>query len=91
MNHYVPQHDHDAGGRCTYMYIKAFLRMGMQVTFIGDNFAYSVPYTEELLKMGVEILYGSYYKMHIEEWMQQNLQYFDVVLFAKTSYFNQIY
>lgn len=79
VDHYVPQHDHDAGGRCTYMYIKAFLRMGMQVTFIGDNFAYSVPYTEELLKMGVEILYGSYYKMHIEEWMQQNLQYFDVV------------
>lgn len=79
VDHYVPQHDHDAGGRCTYMYIKAFLRMGMQVTFIGDNFAYSVPYTEELLKMGVEILYGSYYKMHIEEWLQHNLQYFDVI------------
>lgn len=79
VDHYVPQHDHDAGGRCTYMYLKVFLKMGMQVTFIGDNYAYSVPYTPELLKMGIEILYGSYYKTHIEEWMQQNLQYFDVV------------
>lgn len=79
VDHYVPQHDHDAGGRCTYMYLKAFVNMGMQVTFIGDNFAYSVPYSQELLEMGIEVLYGSYYKMHIREWMEQNLKFFDIV------------
>ncbi len=79
VDHYVPQHDQDAGGRCTYMYLKAFLQMGMQVTFIGDNYAYSVPYTQELLEMGIEILYGSYYKTHMSEWMQENLKYFDYI------------
>lgn len=79
VDHYVPQHDHDAGGRCTYMYLKAFLNMGMQVTFIGDNFAYMMPYSQELLEMGIEILYGSEYKLHIQEWMEENLKYFDYI------------
>lgn len=79
VDHYIPQYDHDAGGRCTYMYLKAFIAMGMQVTFIGDNFAYMMPYAQELLRMGIEILYGSYNKMHIEEWLEKNLMYFDYV------------
>ena len=79
VDHYIPQYDHDAGGRCTYMYLKAFIAMGMQVTFIGDNFAYTMPYAQELLKMGVEILYGNYNKLHIEEWLKNNLIYFDFV------------
>lgn len=79
VDHYIPQYDHDAGGRCTYMYLKAFITMGMQVTFIGDNFAYTMPYAQEILRMGVEILYGSYNKLHIEEWLEKNLKYFDYV------------
>lgn len=79
VDHYVPQYDSDAGGRCTYMYLKLFLKMGMEVTFIGDRFEYSVPYTQELLEMGIEILYGAYYKNHIDEWLEQNLKYFDYI------------
>ena len=79
VDHYVPNYDKDAGGRCTYMYIKMFLRMGFKVTFIGDNFARPEPYTTELNAMGVEVLFGNYYHNNWESWLMDNLQYFDYI------------
>ena len=79
VDHYVPNFDKDAGGRCTYMYMKAFLKLGMKVTFIGDNFAKPEPYTTILNQLGIEVLYGNYYCMHWKEWLKENLKYFDFV------------
>lgn len=79
VDHYVPNYDKDAGGRCTYMYIKMFLKMGLKVTFIGDNFARPEPYTSELNAMGVEILYGNDYYNNWKNWLKDNLHYFDYV------------
>ncbi len=79
VDHYVPTYDKDAGSRCTYMYLKMFLKMGLKVTFIGDNFAKLEPYTSELNLLGVEILYGKYYYSNWEVWLEDNLQYFDYI------------
>lgn len=79
VDHYVPNYDKDAGGRCTYMYLKMFLKLGMKVTFIGDNFARPEPYTTELNGMGIEILYGNYYYNNWEAWLKDNLHYFDYI------------
>jgi GT2 family glycosyltransferase/ubiquinone/menaquinone biosynthesis C-methylase UbiE/glycosyltransferase involved in cell wall biosynthesis len=79
VDHYVPNYDKDAGGRCTYMYIKMFLKMGLKVTFIGDNFARPEPYTSELNNMGVEILFGNWYYNNWKTWLKDNLHYFDYV------------
>ena len=79
VDHYVPNYDKDAGGRCTYMYLKMFLRLGLQVTFIGDNFAKPEPYTTELLQMGIQVLYGDFYYLHWQDWLKLNLKYFDFV------------
>ena len=79
VDHYVPNYDKDAGGRCTFMYLKAFLDLGMKVTFIGDNFAIMEPYTTILEQMGIEVLYGDYHYLHWKEWLKENLQYFDYV------------
>ena len=79
VDHYVPNYDKDAGGKCTYMYLKTFLKMGMHVTFIGDNFAKLEPYTTELTQLGIEILYGDYYYLNWKDWLIANLQYFDFV------------
>lgn len=79
VDHYVPNYDHDAGGRCTYMYMKAFLNLGMKVTFIGDNFAKPEPYTTALNQLGIEVLYGDYYCMHWQEWLKDNLKHFDYI------------
>lgn len=79
VDHYVPNYDKDAGGKCTYMYLKTFLKMGMKVTFIGDNFAKMEPYATELNQMGIEILYGNFYYNNWQEWLKNNLKYFDFV------------
>ena len=79
IDHYVPNYDKDAGGKCTYMYIKMFLKKGMKVTFIGDNYAKPEPYSTELNQLGVEILYGNYYYINYGEWLKNNLKYFDYV------------
>ena len=79
VDHYVPNYDKDAGGKCTYMYLKTFLKMGMKVTFVGDNFAKMEPYATELNQLGIEILYGNYYYNNWKEWLKDNLKYFDYV------------
>ncbi len=77
IDHYVPHYDKDAGGKCTNMYIKLFVKLGMQVTFLGDNFYPHQPYTEELQQIGVEVIYGNYYSQHWKEWLKENGRYFD--------------
>ncbi len=79
VDHYVPNYDKDAGGKCTYMYLKTFIKLGMKVAFIGDNFAKMEPYATELNQLGIEILYGSFYYNNWQEWLKNNLKYFDYV------------
>ncbi len=79
VDHYVPHHDQDAGGKCTYMYLKLFVKMGFQVTFIGDNFYKHEPYTTELNQMGIEVLYGNFYYNNWQEWLKENSHYFDYI------------
>lgn len=77
IDHYVPHFDKDAGSRSIYGYIKLFVKLGYTVKFIGDNFYRHEPYTTSLQKMGVEVLYGDWYKDHIEKWLKENGQYID--------------
>ena len=79
VDHYVPHYDKDAGGKCTYMYLLLFVRMGFKVTFIGDNFYKHEPYTTDLNQHGIEVLYGNYYFNNWKEWLADNLHYFDYV------------
>lgn len=79
VDHYVPHHDKDAGGKCTYMYLKLFVHMGLKVTFIGDNYFKHEPYTTELNQMGIEVLYGNYYYNNWEGWLKENGYYFDYI------------
>ncbi len=79
VDHYVPHYDQDAGGKCTYMYLLLMVKMGFKVTFIGDNFYKHEPYTTELNQKGIEVLYGNYYYNNWEEWLKNNLHYFDYV------------
>ncbi len=79
VDHYVPHYDKDAGGRCTYMYLKLFVKMGFKVTFIGDNFFKHEPYTTELNQMGIEVLYGNYYFANWQSWLKENGKAFDYI------------
>lgn len=79
VDHYVPHYDKDAGGRCTYFYMKLFISMGFHVIFIGDNFYKHEPYTSELQQLGIEVLYGDYYAKNINKWIKSNAAYIDYV------------
>ena len=79
VDHYVPHYDKDAGGKCTYMYLLLFLKLGMKVTFIGDNFYKHEPYTTDLNQKGIEVLYGNYYYNNWQQWLKDNLHYFDYI------------
>ncbi|MBQ2802449.1 MAG: glycosyltransferase [Lachnospiraceae bacterium] len=79
IDHYVPHYDQDAGGKCTYMYLLLLVKMGFQVTFLGDDFYKYEPYTTHLHQKGIEVLYGNYYYMNWQEWFKENLHYFDYI------------
>ncbi len=79
IDHYVPQFDKDAGSKTTFQYLKMFVKQGYSVKFIGDNFYQDEPYTTVLQQMGVEVLYGSWYAQHWQEWILDNKKYIDFV------------
>ncbi len=77
IDHYIPKYDMDAGGRGTYMYLMQFVKMGLQVTFIGDNFAHDEPYRTDLTNKGIEVLYGEWYCLNWKQWLDDYGKYFD--------------
>ncbi|MBF0122424.1 MAG: glycosyltransferase [Candidatus Omnitrophica bacterium] len=83
IDHYVPTFDQDAGSKCMFQYLKFFKDMGMNVKFIGDNFACQQPYTAILQQMGIEVLYGSWYQENIKNWILRNSQYIDFFFLSR--------
>lgn len=79
----VPNFDKDAGGRCTYMYLKIFQSIGLAITFIGDDFKKSNPYNSYLQQRGIEVLYGDIYKYNRDKWLKNNLNHFDFVFLQR--------
>jgi len=80
IDHYVPMYDQDAGSRSTFSYLKLFVKMGFKIHFIGDNYFKHEPYTTVLQQMGIEVLYGNYYKKNIRDWFHDNGRYIDFVI-----------
>ncbi|MCD4697089.1 MAG: glycosyltransferase, partial [Bacteroidales bacterium] len=80
IDHYVPMYDQDAGSRSTFSYLKLFVKMGFKIHFIGDNYFKHEPYTTVLQQMGIEVLYGNYYKKNIRDWFRENGRYLDFVI-----------
>ena len=76
---YVPNIDKNAGNRCTFMYLNLFKEIGLQVTFLPNNFKKIEPYTSILQQKGIEVLYGVWYKKNIRNWLKTNLKHFNFV------------
>ena len=79
----VPNFDKDAGGRCTYMYLKIFQSIGLAITFIGDDYKKSNPYNSFLQQRGIEVLYGDIYKSNWDKWLKNNLNHFDFIFLQR--------
>jgi GT2 family glycosyltransferase/SAM-dependent methyltransferase/glycosyltransferase involved in cell wall biosynthesis len=58
VDHRVPMWDRDAGSLRMLHIMKSLLDAGIRVTFMPENLAPTEPYTRQLQKLGVEVLYG---------------------------------
>ena len=76
---FVPSYNINAGSRCTFMYLNLFKEIGLQVTFLPNDFQKIDPYTNILQQKGIEVLYGDWYQKNIENWLKNNLKYFNFV------------
>ncbi|MGE4457046.1 MAG: glycosyltransferase [Arcobacteraceae bacterium] len=83
IDHYVPEYDKDAGSRATWNYLEYFVDCGYKVTFLGDNYYKSEPYTSILESIGVEVLYGLEYMKNFKLWFKNNGKYFDEVILSR--------
>ncbi len=86
LDRFVPNYDKDAGGKCTFMYLKVFLKMGLKVTFLGDDYDNPEPYTTQLNQLGIEVLYGDYYRDNWQRWMCDNLKYYEYAYLQRPHY-----
>lgn len=58
----VPTPDQDAGSNASVDHMRVLMGLGYKVTFLpADTMAFSVPYTAQLQKIGVECLYQPFY------------------------------
>ncbi len=79
VDHYVPQFDKDAGSKTTFQYLQLFSAMGLNIKFIGENFYCHQPYTAALQQMGIEVLYGPWYRDNWRQWFLDNKEQFDYI------------
>ncbi len=83
IDHYIPQFDKDAGSRTMWSFIQAFLKMGTNVKFMGDNFFPHQPYTDMLQQAGVEVLTGGWFADNWPEWIEENAGRLDFVFLSR--------
>jgi len=53
--------------------------MGLNVKFLGDNFYKHEPYTSKLQQLGIEVLYGVWYRDNWKQWVKENANSIDYV------------
>jgi GT2 family glycosyltransferase len=73
----VPTYDRDAGGRNTWQYVLLLVELGFKVLFLPDDFEQMEPYVQTLQNLGVEVLYGAWFKNNIQAWLRENLPNID--------------
>lgn len=78
VDHYIPTFDKDAGSRTLYDYIQIFISMDYHVILLPDNFNRS-EYAQHYQEMGVEVLYGVWYRNNWRRWMVENAGDIDIV------------
>ncbi|QFT94711.1 N-acetylglucosaminyl-diphospho-decaprenol L-rhamnosyltransferase [Roseovarius sp. THAF9] len=72
----TPRPDQDAGSYAALQEIRLVQSLGYKVTFLPTNMAHLGKYTEDLQKMGVEMIYAPFY-MSVQEYIARHAADFD--------------
>ncbi len=85
IDHYVPKPDQDSGSLRMFQILKLLRRLGHRVTFIPDNLAKTHPYTSELQKRGIEVVYHPYIKK-VRDYLVSHGGDFDAVVLSRCDF-----
>ncbi|TDK50406.1 glycosyltransferase [Antarcticimicrobium luteum] len=72
----TPRPDQDAGSYAAIQEIRLVQSLGYKVTFVATNMAHLGKYTEDLQKLGVEMIYSPFY-MTMQDFLNQRAAEFD--------------
>jgi GT2 family glycosyltransferase len=78
----VPRPDRDAGSHAAIQEIRLVQSLGYKVTFLPRNLAHMGVYTEELERMGVEVIYAPFF-MSLEDYLDQHATDFDAFFITR--------
>jgi len=83
VDHYIPQHDRDAGSRTMLHIIERFLENGYNITFWPENLHRDTKYANHLQAMGVLVLYGAEFVKDFESWFKDHSEYLSGVFLSR--------
>ncbi|HEX3620377.1 MAG TPA: glycosyltransferase, partial [Candidatus Udaeobacter sp.] len=85
IDHYIPSPDRDSGSLRMFQILKILRQLGHCVTFIPDNLAKAMPYTGELQKRGIEVVYHPYVKK-LSDYLISHGSGFDAVVLSRCDF-----
>ena len=85
IDHYVPSPDKDSGSLRMFQVLKLLRQLGHRVTFVPDNLANAAPYTAELQKRGIEVVYRPYVK-NVRDYLISHGPDFDAVVLSRCDF-----
>ncbi len=85
IDHYIPSPDRDSGSLRMFQILKILRQLGHCVTFIPDNLAKVMPYTGELQKRGIEVVYHPYVKK-LSDYLISHGSSFDTVVLSRCDF-----
>ena len=85
IDHYVPSPDRDSGSLRMFQVLKLLRQLGHRVIFIPDNLANVAPYTGELQKRGIQVVYYPYVK-NVRDYLISHGSDFDAVVLSRCDF-----
>jgi len=79
---YMLQPDHESGSLRMFNMLRILSSEGFKVTFAADNLEYLPVYTENLQKLGIEVLYTPYVQS-VSRYIRENGEQFDLVILSR--------
>ena len=85
IDHHLPMPDRDSGSLRMFQILKLLHELGHRVTFIPDNLANIRPYTGDLQKRGIEVVYYPYVKK-VRDYLISHGSDFDAVVLSRCDF-----
>src|SRR4029453_10340332 len=85
IDHHLPMPDRDSGSLRMFQILKLLHQLGHRITFIPDNLADMPPYTGELQKRGIKVVYHPYIK-NVRDYLISHGSEFDAVVLSRCDF-----